>query len=426
MTEFIDRQKRFASIILCIVILYFISMYWVLSGTLLNSAFYNEVLSNKNVSYSLSDAPQILSYNTTINMSANTINNNMLPLIDGLIRFITQSDMTLSDITFEENIVPQNAGTLIENHAISTKIPEISRIHPFAITYLVPDSNSIYQYLYILKQGYAIYRFFSSVLCFIGLLIILFSNRPCKKLRIALIVNSIAICLTGLLLFVFNDSLLINPLSNVLGINSHLIKPFIQETCSLFFKKILQISLLFLAIAYLTKVQFVAKLIEGNSKRLALILLISVGLIFVLFRNEISNNITRAVYLDKTVHNVHTLDKEEGAVHSLTIKLKDEQTHNPVSDVQLTLIKTDYSDRFISHSDKSGNARFILPQGEFFLYANQATVPEGLISFEPVVISINYPDSSWYTFHLRKTNNKKVNPETQTEQIFETSDLLLP
>ncbi|HZK28201.1 MAG TPA: hypothetical protein VFD00_11765 [Thermoclostridium sp.] len=416
MSQFIDRQKHFTSIILCVVILYFISMYWVLSGTLLNPVFYNEVLTNKNVSSLLSDTPQILSDNTIFSMSANTITNNILSLIDGLIRYITQNDMTLADINFESIITPLN----------DEVFTEISRIHPYAITYFVPDSNNIYQYLYLLQQGYAIYRFISPFLYFIGLLIILFSKKACKILRTVIIISSLAICLTGLLLLVFKEPLFTVPISNALGINSLLVKPFIQKICTSFFIRTLQLSLLYITIALVTKIQAVEKAIEGNSKNIALIIFVSAVLFSVLFKSEISNNLTNAVYSNIQAYEIYTLDKEEGAVHSLNIKLKDEQTDKPIPNVQITLIKSDFSDRFVSFSDKLGNVHFIISQGDFFLYANQSTVPEGLVSFEPVIISINNPDSSWYTFHLRKSNNTSVNPETQSQQIFETSDLLAP
>lgn len=401
-------------------------MYWVLSGTLLNHAFYTKILSRDKVVTSFYNASRVISGNSLITMSTQSIRNNFVSLLDGLIRYITLSDMTLSDISIEDNAISLKTDFLPETYNVSSGFPKISSIHPYALTYFIPESNNIYWHLSLFQKGYAIYRFFSPVFFFIALLIVLFSKRVPENLHAILISTSTAVCFTGLFLLIFQKPMLIIPLSKALGVYSSFLKPFIAEICLLIFIKIIELCFVFIIVALLTKIEPITRFIKKSARNIALILIIFAGIFSILYRNEIYSVITPAVNNTMGEHKVYTIDQHEGTVHSLTIKLKEEETNEPVSDVHLVLLKTDYSYRVTALSDVLGNARFILPQGEFFIYADQSTVPDGFISFEPVIIALHNPDSSWYTFYLKKSNEENFTLETQNQQISDSPDPPLP
>lgn len=417
--------KRFTSIFLCAVILYFISMYWVFSNTLFSYDFYNNILSSEKVFSSFYNTSLQISEHGLTRMGAKSLKENILSVADGIIRYITQKDMTLSDISIEENSITLMVDSARTNNVYS-EFPEISHIHPYALLYFVPESNILYFYLSLVQKGYAVYRFLSPAFCFIGLLVILLSKKVTGNLRAVLISATAATGCTGFWLLLFHKPLLVHPLSNTLGLHTSLLNPFVQEVCLALFIKIIKLCLVFILAALMTKIKSVDLIIGRSARNTALILVIFAGLFLILYRNEIATSVNNTVYNTMSKHAIYTLDKDDGTVHSLTIKLKEDHTNEPIPDIQLVLLKTDYSYRTSAYSDTLGNTRFILPQGDYLLYANKSTVPNGLVCFEPVVISLTSPDSSWYTFHLAKVFDEDLNLGIQNQQISENVDPLLP
>jgi len=122
------------------------------------------------------------------------------------------------------------------------------------------------------------------------------------------------------------------------------------------------------------------------------------------------------------------LDQAEGTVHSLMIKIREKDTEQPLPGVKLILVETGsaYDPLLMTvYSDSNGDARFILPQGSYLIYADNSTIPPSYTPFEPVTIVVDKPDSSWYTLHM--TWNRKTGfNETLNEEFFELRGRPIP
>jgi hypothetical protein len=105
--------------------------------------------------------------------------------------------------------------------------------------------------------------------------------------------------------------------------------------------------------------------------------------------------------------NTDILNKDDEAVHSLVIKLREEDSSEPVRNAKLIIYGSDTSNNPLwlsAYSDISGDARFILPKGSYNVYFIESTLPDDRVFFGTVSINIDNPGSSWYTLHISNKN----------------------
>ena len=95
------KAKRILVIGISSVALFLVIVYWIFSCTLLNPVFYHYVFESGPVQASLDDASGKISPQGTVLFTGQSLKENAYSLAEGILRFIRQSDMSLSSIQFE-------------------------------------------------------------------------------------------------------------------------------------------------------------------------------------------------------------------------------------------------------------------------------------------------------------------------------------
>lgn len=418
------KAKRILVIGLSSIALFPVIVYWILSCTMLNPAFYRLVFESRAVQASLSETSGIINSQGYALFTDQSLKENAYSLAEGILRFIKQDDMSLSNIQFEsESTETIRSAVLAAVPEQTAEVPEISRIHPFVIAYFLTESENIYTALFSAQRIYAALHSVIPMLLLFSMLLLLLSKKTAENLKAVCISTGTATLLSAFIVLFFRRSLLLSPLSDILPDTGIIIVVY-QALKYLVLFSVLTGLILFLA-ATAVKKQPVKRFVNRFSGAFAILLIALGGLYFILFNNEVFAKTVQTVNGNAEQQQVKILDPGDGAVHSLTIKLREADTQEPVENVKLILLRlNDNSEplQFIAYSDESGDARFILPEGKFLLFADPATIPGSLTGFEPAVLTLDRPDSSWYTFHLTCSNKEYFIRRTQEESYSRYPD----
>lgn len=411
--------KKLAHLLIVLIAcftLFCISLYWIFSSTLLNPALFDDILDNEHTAYSIEDAADYMAQNGII-IEKQSLKDNLLSLIDGVIRYITREDMSFSDITINNGYVESSRwSALAETYDKTRSIPNISRIHPFMMSYFIPGSETVYSYLQLVRNSYALLHALCPVLALFILLILLLDKRSgkiiCKSSKAA----AFLLVASGLFIKLIQNCLFISPAKSVFWDFALIFKPVISKITvkvSLYF---LAAGIFFAAISLVFSLKPVCGMINKASKKISAMPVLVIVALFILNRHDITASVVHNVANVSQTRHISTLAQNDAAVHSLVLKLKEEGTEKPVRDITIIANKADYpyNPLYVSAvSDFEGNTRFILPHGIFLVYADESKLPSGLKPFEPVIIRLDMPGNSWYTIYLAKEEKPIAPPSNQ-------------
>jgi hypothetical protein len=423
------KAKRILVVGLSSVALFLVIVYWIFSCTLLTPAFYRLVFKSRTFQASLPDTSEFFSREGYTLFTDQSLKENAYSLAEGILRFIKQEDMSLSSIQLEsENTQSIRSAVLSAVPEQTAEVPEISRIHPFVIAYFLPGSDNIYAALFSVQRIYAVLHSGIPLLLILTMLLLLLSKETAENIKAVCISTGTVTLLAAAIMLLFRQPLLLSPLSDILPDFGAMIPVVNQAVTYLVLFSVMTGAILFLAVPAV-KLQPVKRFLNRFSRSFAVLLIALAGLFFILFNNEVFANTLQTVKANAEQQQVKILAPGDGAVHSLIIKLREIDTQAPVKNVKLILLRVnDNSEplQFTAYSDENGDARFILPEGEFLLFADPATVPDGFTCFEPAVLTLDRPDSSWYTFHLARSDNGGLNRGAPKESYSRFPDLPQP
>lgn len=398
--------------------LYFVVLYQILSSTVLNAGFYQKVFETDAMNTALASLSERITADENLSFSAASLKTNALSLIDGVLRFVTQDDMSFSSIYFEDNLIESiQSAAFSDTSEAAERLPSISRIHPYVLSYLLPGSNTVYTCLLFARKVVAAADEILPFLGFAVLLLLLLSRKTAENTRLAFIITGIAVALTVIVAQVIPWLLPITASGYIPPEIIAFIRPFLKALMTnLAIFAACACSLLFFT-ALILKTPIIRRIINRYSGSFALILISVLSIFLLLSDNDLVSGTALSITADYSQSQVSVL-QGEGAVHSLTIKLREEGTDKPVPNIRLGLVKLGNDSeplQMFADSDNQGNARFILPEGVFLVYAVPSTVPEGYVSFEPVTITLNRPDSSWYTLYFSADSKEDINQDIPDE-----------
>lgn len=428
-TNVFAKTTKVLVIVLSSGILFFVSLYWVFTHTLLNPAFYAEIADTEKAASSFDAIAEILSNDGAFTISGEAIRDNVLSLIEGITRYITQDDMSLSDISFEKaNTETLRSTVLAASPGIEREIPDISRIHPYVLTYFMPGSDKIFVLLRKIQTIYALFESVFPAISVVGLLLLLLTAKPAENTGTVLIAAGNAAAAAGIFTSIFGSSLFIPLLSGVLSDSADLVKPLIHATASAFLARCIMAAAILFSVAVVLRVRLFSTAINMHGRKLAFLFIIITGLFFIIYRKEVFMDVIHTMKSHPITFEADMLDQAEGTVHSLVIKIREKDTGQPLPGIKLILVRLgSLDDPFFMtvYSDSNGDARFILPQGNYFIYADKGTIPPCYTPFEPVTVTVDKPDSSWYTLHMT-WNGKQNLSETRNEEFFELHGRPIP
>lgn len=423
------KAKRILVIGLSSISLFLVILYWILSCTLLNPAFYHSVFESGAAQASFADASGKISPQGTALFTGQSLKENALSLTEGILRFIKQNDMSLSNIQLEAEST-QSIRTAVYAAAPeeTAMLPELSRIHPFVISYFLPGSENIYSALFYAQKVYSALRLVIPMLLLILLLLLLLSKEPSENTKAVCISTGTAILSAAAIMLIFQRPLLLSPLSHIFHDADAMI-PIVQQAVTVLvcFSALTGV-MLFLPVPAVT-LKPVKRFLNRFSRTFAILIMILTGLLFILFNNEVFAEAIQTVKAHAEQLPAKILSPGDGTVHSLTIKLREMDTQAPVDNVRLTLLRLGGQTepvRITEYSDAQGNARFILPEGVFLLTADPASISGSFICFEPVVLTLDRPDSSWYTFYLARRDIEDFKPGIPEESNSRFPDRPVP
>ncbi|NLY17505.1 MAG: hypothetical protein GX045_00760 [Clostridiaceae bacterium] len=396
-------------IVCCSVV--FISSYWIFSSTLLNPVFFNNVINYNHVAYSIEQAADYMAQNGII-IDSQSLKDNLLSLIDGVIRYITREDMSFSNITLYNGYAESFKSSLFAGAFDKVRnIPDILRIHPFMLSYFVSGSETVYFLLQSVRNTYALFHTLCPVLGLLILFIFLMTEKPgklfCKTLKAA----ALSLVVLGLFIKLLQNSLLISLTESISSDLVLLSKPIMSEISikvSLYF---LITGIVLFAISLIFRLELFYNMQNRITKQNAVLLITITAVFLMLHRHDITSGVIHSVEDVSQIRYVSTLAQNDEAVHSLVLKLKEQETARPVKGVKLIANKIDfpYNPLYVSAlSNSDGNTRFILPHGSYLVYADETTFPPGLNPFEPVIIQLDTPGNSWYSIYLAKAEKPKI------------------
>lgn len=410
---------RFLLILFTCCTMFFISMYWILSSTLLNPVFFDLIMDTQESQEFIGELSKFAEQN---GLAANErlIRENMLSLINGLIRYITVEDMSFSDISIDNENITALKSTFSEAYD-RANIPDILRIHPFVLSYFIPGLEKFYYILQTVRSVYVICKTLYPLLVIISLLNIFIYGKLGKNMYTPLSIVSFPVAITGLVVKCFQYRLFISPVEGFFHELVPIIKPFISKlTFYLFFHCVMTAVFLFITAAIL-KALPVKRLLAEYSGNISILFAIILFLILITYRHDFSPIFDRELDNNHKTLQVYTLIQNEGAVHSLMIKLLEEGSDLPARDVKVIANKIDYPYNpfyITTFTDSSGNARLILPGGLYLLYVYEPTLPPGYNSFDPVVLKLSASDNSFYTIHLPKKRTANTRLKIQTSGMY--------
>lgn len=405
-----SRAKHNTIIGLSSLTLFFVTMYWILSSALLQPAFYSKVLASEEVATALNAVSNTLS-TKTIRFSGQSLKDNAFTLIEGVIRFITHKDMSMASISLEEeNVQSIRSAFALAAPETMGEIPDISRIHPYVLSYFLPGSDQVYAWLYVVHNGYVASRAVIPVFWVIILFLLLFPENSAGKTKHALTITGMALIITGFLIYVLHRPLFLSLLSNAFADAAAIMKPFISKAVSLLSLRFIMVGSLLIIISRVFNILLLHRVMNRYSRKIGMILCIFLFLSLILFRSEIVPEEVQTMGTTLKQQEISVLGQDAESVHSVVIKIREEGTNIPIQNVKLILTgKNGTKISWISQTtDDLGNVRFILPEGEYRLFAERSTVPINYIPFEPVTLYLNRPDSSWYTLHFKRRMEKKI------------------
>lgn len=422
------KAKRILVIGLSSGTLFLITLYWILSCTLLNPAFYHYVFESGAVQTSFTDASEKMSPEGTTLFNSQSLKENAFSQIDGLLRFIKQNDMSMSSIQFESEST-QSIRTAVMAAAPdkAAVMPEISRVHPYVISYFLPGSENVFTALFSVQKALSALRTVIPVMGLILLLLLLLPEKAAENTKAVCISTGIAVIFAAVILLLFQRPLLLTPISGRMS-DAGVVIPIIRQAIAYWAVfTFLTGAFLFLP-ALAVSLQPVKRIFSRFSRTLAIFIVILVGLYVILFNNEVFANAVQTMKTRAEQFQVRILSQDDGSVHSLTIKLRETDTLAPVKNAKLSLYKMENPSepfQISAFSDAHGNARFILPEGKFLLAADPSTIP-GFKCFDPVMLSLDRPDSSWYTFYLTHNDEIDFRQETPDEGNLRFPDRPVP
>jgi len=300
----------------------------------------------------------------------------------------------------------------------ATAVPEISRIHPFVIAYFMPGSESIFTTLLSVQKAFTALNTIIPALGVIALLLLCLHDKTADNSKAVFRVAGVSVMLTGVVLLLFYRPLLLTYLSALIP-DADIITPIVRQiaVCLMVFAVITG-ALLVLAAAALS-LTAVKQIINRFSKAFALTVLVFTCITVIVFSNDVFDNLVQSFKSQAVPTHVNTLKAEDGTVHSLTIKLREANTQDPIENVRLTLFRMDSlseTSQTTVLSDVQGGARFIVPEGNYLLFADPTTVSGISSRFEPVTLCLDKPDSSWYTFYLQNNGEKSINRDIPNDR----------
>lgn len=410
------KAKRIIIIGLSTIALFIFMMYGIFSCTLLNPDFYHHIFETEAVTASFNKASETLTAGGAFLFSGPSLKENAYGLVEGVLRFIHQKDMSLSSIQLEEeNTETIRTAVLSAVPDGDAGIPQISRIHPFVVSYFMPGTETIFSTLQSLQEGFAFLQTLVPFLGLIGLITLLLPDKAAENTRLTLVTTGILLIGVAFALFVLQKTLLLSPLSEIFPDAEVFIGPIVHKMTDTLFIVCTGTGGVLLATTPVMKLPQVKKAVNHYSRIAAVVLIVLTGMVVILFNNEVFATPLQTMKLHEQAQ-VKILSQNENTVHSLIIKLREDGTEAPIINARLTLVCLDKDvDPVSAVTDVLGNARFILPQGRFILYTDASTINRLYYAFEPVVLNLDQPDSSWYTFYLTRNENFRPDLELQDE-----------
>jgi|GEM_PF-953670 len=378
---------------------------------LLNPKFYEMILTGDEMRDCFETISEMLSIDGEPAFSGQSIQNNAVSLSEGIIRYIKNHDMSFSDIIPEqEKIVSLRSAVSFDETGVEPDFLGNLKIHPYIISYFLPDSNSIYTNLQAIQAAYSVIKIAVPLLTAAALLIILISGKPSYYIRLAAVISCAVLFTLSLFMYITGNALFAFSLEKSAPVIFRIIKPFIEKAASALFIRSVFVCILAIPAAVIFGLKPVINAFDRYSKTLAVFLAVFIGVFFSLYHNELRTSVTskyRALAAQKTAD---ILNRDEQAVHSLIIKLREKESDEPVRSAKIVIYGCDTSEKPLwisAYSDVNGDARFILPKGSFYVYSDESTLPDGFVSFGTVPINIDKPGSSWYTLHIRNKNEEQ-------------------
>ncbi|MDD4296018.1 MAG: hypothetical protein PHC69_03560 [Ruminiclostridium sp.] len=406
--------------LVCITLLS-ISLYGIFSSTLFNPAFYTNIMNNSRVQNSIEVASEYITQSGFI-IDSQSLKDNLLSLAGGIIRYITQEDMSFSSITIDNgNVESFRASILSEAHEQFNNIPDISQIHPYMLSYFISGSENIYSLLHFARNNYSLYKTFYPVIILFSLFIVLLSKKPAKYSYIAFTTTSILLAIFGLILRILRDPFVIAPIERVSQDLVVLLEPFISKVINRLLLYFLLSAMVLFVIAIILRFKPVNNMLSKIPKKAVVLLIIITAVFSIIYRHDLYSIIIRNFGNNSQYQQMSTLIQDDGAVHSLIIKLKEQGSDKPIDDVTIVVNKIDFPYNPLYESALSnslGNARFILPSGSFLVYADESRLPYDYNPFEPIILNLNNPDNSCFTIYLTKKEKPKVPNEVQSGKIY--------
>jgi len=371
---------------------------------LLNPAFYEEIFADDDMQDCFEAISEILLINGEPAFSGQSIRNNAISLSDGIIRYIKKQDMSFSDIMPEqESMVSLRSAVSFDEPGIETDILGNLKVHPYMLGYFLPGSNTVYIKLQTIQTVYTFVKFLIPVLSASVFLIILVSGKPAHNIRITVIISCAVLFVLSFLMYISGNALFACFFEKSEPNISYVIKPFIEKAITALFIRSLLVCLLAAPAAVVFSIKPIADAFGRVSKALAILLAVVLSVVLSFYYHELSTVITNKYKLIAVQKTADILNKDEQAVHALVIKLREEESNEPVRSARIVIYGTDTSNNPLwisAYSDTNGDARFILPKGSFNVYFDESTLPDGRIFIGTVSINIDKPGNSWYTLHI--------------------------
>lgn len=421
--------KRILLISFSCCILLSVILYWSISSAWLNPVSYGRIVEDEAISSTFDAVSGMITAAGTITLDSHSLHDNFLSLIDGIIRYITQSDMSLSDITLEDESSQSLRSVILSvNLDTDPNFPDISKIHPYILTYFMPEAKNVYSLLQTVRTGYQTWQLLIPLLCAVFFVLLLFSKKSADNFRITFILSGLLLITTGLFICLFKNFLFISSLYKKLPEWAILIEPLISKMTAYLLQHCIYIGIPVICIGIVLGTRHIRLTFDKISGKIATALLITIFILFVIDHGELVTEITDNVSNLYEEQSVHVLNQNEETVHSLMIKLREVDTDKPVAEVSLFLYGLDISNHPVwmrVRSDANGNARFVVPQGNYYIHLDETSLLEEYIPFAPVELLIENPGSSWYTLCLSKAEEDSTNHEIQ-QSVPSPSDPLTP
>jgi len=412
--------KNLAHLIIVLIAcftLFVVSLYLIFSCTLLKPAFYNNILTDKHAADSIEVAANYMVQNG-INTEKQSLKDNLMSLIDGVIRYITQEDMSFSDITIDKGYIESLQSSILAGaNDKSQNIPLISRVHPYMMSYFISGSETVYSRLQLIRNSYALFNELYPVWCLTILIIFLLTEKPGKILFKTFESVSFSLFACAISIMLLQTILFNTPGESIVWDLLLIFKPVISKITFKISLYLFAAGLIFTAGSLILRTRPLYAMRNKISGKTSVLLLLFIAVFFSLQRHDITSSTINNVANASQIMNISTLAQNDGAVHSLILKLNEEVTGRPVKDVKLIANKIDYpyNPLYVSAlSDSDGNARFILPSGSFLVYADESSLPPGLNPFEPVILRLDIPGNSWYSIYLTSKEKPVTYPAIQS------------